>query len=148
MTQNITKSAFIPAVVYLDDSSATLDTDKATLFNRYFYSVFSQNVYSLPAFDDMSPTNSIIDSISITEDEVFNTLTSLDSTKATGIDEISPAVLKHCAFPLTKPLHYLFSYAFITVVFLQNGESIALSQYLKPVIKIVFLTTDPYLYFA
>jgi len=91
--RNITKSAFIPAEVYLDDSSATLDTDKATLFDRYFYSVFSQNAYFLPAFDDMPP---IIDSISITEEEVFNALTSLDSTKATDIDGIT----------MTNPLHY------------------------------------------
>ena len=58
--RNITKSAFIPATVYLDDSSSTLDTDKATIFNRYFYSIFSQNAYSLPAFDDIPSTNSIL----------------------------------------------------------------------------------------
>ena len=109
--RNITKSASFPATVFLDDSSATQDIDKATLFNSYFFSVFSRNTYSLPQFDDMPSTNSIIDSISITEEEVYNTLIALDSAKATGIDGISPAVLKNCATALTKPLHYLFSYA-------------------------------------
>jgi len=59
----------------------------------------------------MPLTNSTIDSISITEEEVYKALISLDSTKATSIDGISPAVLRHCAYPLTKPLHCLFSYA-------------------------------------
>ena len=109
--RNITKSASIPATVFFDDSSATHDIDKATLFNRYFYSVFSQSTYSLSLFEDMPSTNSTIDSINITEDEVHTALLSLDSSKATGIDGISPAVLKNCVIVLTKPLHYLFSYA-------------------------------------
>ena len=55
----------------------------------------------------------LIDSISITEEEVYNALLSLDSTKETGIDGISPAVLKNYAIVLIKPLHYLFSYAIL-----------------------------------
>ena len=75
--RNITKSASIPATVFFNDSSATHDIDKATLFNRYFYSVFSQSTYSLPLFEDMPSTNSTIDSINITEDEVHTALLSL-----------------------------------------------------------------------
>ncbi|XP_065895940.1 uncharacterized protein [Dysidea avara] len=81
--RNITKSASIPATVFFDDSSATHDIDKATLFNRYFYSVFSQSTYSLPLLEDMLSTNSTIDSINITEDEVHTALLSLDSSKVT-----------------------------------------------------------------
>jgi len=97
----------IPATVFLDNSSAIQDFDKATQFNS---SDFSHNNYFIPQFEDMPSTNSIIDSVSITEEEVYNTLISLDSTKVTGIDGISPAVLKNCVIALTKPLHYLFSY--------------------------------------
>jgi len=96
----------------------------------------------------MPPTNSIIDSISITVEEVFNALTSLDSTKATGIDGISPAVLKHCAYPLTKPLHYLFSYAIYYCCFPSKWRIHCIIPAFKTGNKIVFLTTDPYLYFA
>ena len=92
--RSITKLASVPATVFFDNSSATQDIDKAILFIRYFYSVFSQNTYTLPQFEDMPSTNSTLDSISITEEEVYNALLSLDSTKATGIDGISPAVLK------------------------------------------------------
>ena len=83
--------------------SANQDIDKANLFNKYFYSVFSQSSYSLPNFDHLPQTAVSIDSIDITE-EVFNTLSSLDTHKATGIHGISPAILKHCTIVLTKPL--------------------------------------------
>ena len=60
----------------------------------------------------MPPTSVSLDSIYIFEEEVYDELSSLDPHKATGIDGmISPAILKHCASVLVKPLHYLFSYA-------------------------------------
>ena len=37
-----------------------------------------------------------------------NTLAALDTTKATGPDEIPPIVLSTCASALYKPLHHLF----------------------------------------
>ena len=58
----------------------------------------------------MPPTSMSLDSIYISE-EVYDALSSLDPHKATGINGISPAILKHCASVLVKPLHYLFSYA-------------------------------------
>ena len=36
-------------------------------------------------------------------------LSSLDPSKASGIDSISPALLKNCAGPLTIPVHYLLT---------------------------------------
>jgi len=80
--------------------------------------------------------------VSIIEEEVYKTLISLDSTKATGIDGISPVVLKNCAIALTKPLHYLL------VVFFPNGKFTASFPFSKLAIKIVSLTIDPYLYFV
>ena len=48
--------------------------------------------------------------ICIDEQKVYRALLSLDASKSTGIDTISPYVLKHCATPLTQPLHHLFCY--------------------------------------
>ena len=42
------------------------------------------------------------------EHEVYDVLISQDCNKAAGIDTICPDILKHCATPLTKPLHHLF----------------------------------------
>jgi len=47
--------------------------------------------------------------ITITPTEVYETLSSLDPTKAMGPDGISPKVLKYSADILTKPIRYLFS---------------------------------------
>ena len=58
--------------------------------------MFSQSAYSPPQFEDMPSTDSTIDS-NITEEEVYTGLLSFDSTKATSIDGISPAVLENCA---------------------------------------------------
>ena len=146
--RNITKSASIPATVFFDDSSATRDIDKATLFNRYFYSAFSQSTYSLPNFDDMPSTNSTTDSINITEDEVHTALLSLDSSKTIGIDGISAAVLKNCAIVLTKPLHYLFSYSIYHCWLPSEWQIHCITPISKLATKIVLLITDLYPYTA
>lgn len=109
--RNITKSTFIPSTVVYKNCSASLDIDRANLYNEYFYSVFSQSTYSLPPFSHMPSTSPSLNSINISEEEVYHALTNLDPNKAFGIDSISPALLKHCAVVLTKPLHYLFSYS-------------------------------------
>ena len=47
--------------------------------------------------------------LNITEADVYNTLVSLDTSKAMGPDGIPPIVLSKCALALYKPLHYLFN---------------------------------------
>ena len=47
--------------------------------------------------------------ITISEGDVYNALSSLNTNKASGIDGIGPKILNHCAISLFKPLHYLFS---------------------------------------
>ena len=79
--------------------------------NKFFYSVFTTSHISTPNDDDAidtSVTKHII-SISISQDEVYRALVTLDPSKATGIDEIGPKILKYCASALLKPLHYLYS---------------------------------------
>lgn len=44
----------------------------------------------------------------ITEEDVFDALSSLDPTKAMGIDGIGPKILKSCALAIYQPLHHLF----------------------------------------
>jgi len=72
---------------------------------------------------------------------VYYVLSSLDPHKAFGVDGISPALLKHCASVLTRPLHYLFSYSIhycclpsewkahcITPIF-KSGDKASVSNY-------------------
>ena len=53
-----------------------------------------------------SPINSL-NAIRLTESDVSNALTNLNSHKANGIDNIAPSVLNNCACTLAVPLHYL-----------------------------------------
>ena len=47
--------------------------------------------------------------LAFTEEEVYSVLSQLDPNKATGIDSISPKILKYCAPSLTHPLYHLFN---------------------------------------
>ena len=77
---------------------------------RLIYSIsFSFKSCSPPcSLDQLSDINTISE-ITITEHDVYTALVTLDTTKATGPDEIAPIILKLCADVLYKPIHYLFS---------------------------------------
>ena len=47
--------------------------------------------------------------ISITKEDVYNTVMNLEMSKAMGFDGIPPIVLSKCASVLYRPFHYLFS---------------------------------------
>ena len=47
--------------------------------------------------------------IKISESDILEVLTSLDPTKASGLDNIGPNLLKYCSIALAAPLHHLFS---------------------------------------
>ena len=54
------------------------------------------------------PVDQLAD-ITISPDEVFQVLNTLNTNKASGSDNIGPLLLKSCASFLTYPLHHLFS---------------------------------------
>ena len=105
--RSITKSHSIPSTIFHNDSSASNDNDKATIF----HSVFSTNTTSSSLdVNTLDPcVNNHMVTITISEGDVYNALSSLNTNKAFGIDGIGPKILNHCAISLFKPLHYLFS---------------------------------------
>ena len=106
--RNITSHNSIPNAVYLHRTSANNDLEKANLFITYFHSIFTKSSFQCPNPMLLAYPNSTICEIFITEDEVFQALTSLDPSKAAGPDGIGPKLLKHCALALYQPLHHLF----------------------------------------
>ena len=50
-----------------------------------------------------------LSSITISTEDVFEALVSLDIEKSPGMDKISLRVLQNCAVALFEPLHHLFS---------------------------------------
>ena len=98
--------------MYPDNTSAISDESKASLFNQYFYSVFTASCQE-PDYINSSSNSIQLDSLVINEEEVCCSV-QLDPKKATSIDKISPKVLKHCANSLFHPLCHLFNLSLST----------------------------------
>ena len=89
---------------------AVTDFDKTELLNQYFYSVFTQSNFCLPNIFNLAVLENYLDSTHFTEHDVLEALINLNiKNKASGIDNIPPIVLKHCAYALVLPIHHLFT---------------------------------------
>ena len=71
--------------------------DKANAFNQYFYSIFKHDTSTTLDNEGMPSTHGCISSIDISIEEVFDALTNLDTSKASGLDNIGPGILKNSA---------------------------------------------------
>ena len=90
--RSIRRQASIPNTVFFDDRFSTNDHDKANLFNEFFQSVFKSSNIPPPDSSSLPIPPISLDNISITEADVYITLTNLDETKATGPDGIPTRV--------------------------------------------------------
>ena len=91
--------------MFNSNSSAADDSDKASLLNEYFHSVFTTSSYRLPPLDEIDTPASVVTNIIISDSDVYSALTSLNPTKSSGT---GPKLLKVGAIALYIPLHYLF----------------------------------------
>ena len=99
----------IPAAMSLDSDSCDDDLGIANGFNKYFHSVFTKSFMDQPQTADNPSDIPAMSSIDIQPEEVFECLSSLDASKAAGIDAMSPEVLKQCADPITPIVHHLIN---------------------------------------
>jgi hypothetical protein len=85
------------------------DTDKATLLNDYFIkqTKLPETNINLPPFE--YNTDARLGHILITPHIVRQILSKLDTSKATGQDQINNRILKECASVLCVPLSALFN---------------------------------------
>ena len=97
-----------PTPIFYNYKQASTDSDKAQLFNEYCYSVYTSSKQQINDCERTASPDTLQD-ITISESEVFKILTSLDSNKACGIDNISPIIFKNCAAPLLQVVCHLFS---------------------------------------
>ena len=84
----------------------------ANLFNRYFTSVFNnddENPVKRSSVMSTSPTTSEHFDLQLSTEEVARTLLALDSTKATGPDEIPSRLLKDTARQIAPSLTQIFN---------------------------------------
>jgi len=106
---SLTKSNPIPCSVHYNFISADSDLAKASLFNEYFYSVFTKSP-NHPSPPDVIDHPSMITELNISDGELLSVLLYLDTTKTMGYDGILPIVLQRCALALYQPLSYPFNF--------------------------------------
>ena len=88
---NIKGREHFPTKISYNDDHAFTDPDKAQLFNKYFYSVFTTSS-SIYINELVQPSSSSLHEIQFTESDVLAILTTLDVSKASGIDNFSPKI--------------------------------------------------------
>ena len=78
------KHSSLPSTMYLGDLSASSDSEKAALFNRFFESVYRKQS-DLTSFDNVQfDTTNTLSEINITYHDVYSALVDLDPNKAMG----------------------------------------------------------------
>ena len=104
---NKKKAPIIPPVIE-DGTFITDFTEKAELFNSYFANQCTplHNQSELPSFS--FKTESRLENIVFTEEGITSIITSLDSNKAHGCDNISIRMVKICGESLALPLKLIF----------------------------------------
>ncbi len=100
------------------------DKGKADAFNKFF----TTSVQTESKDDPIPKDHNLlyypkIPSLEITELDVYKLLNTLNTSKATGPDNISNALLKKCSFSLAKPLTIIFNLSLKTGIFPQKWKS-------------------------
>ena len=107
---NIKGQDHYPIEMSYNDTTASNDSKKAEIFNEHFYSVFTcSNLETDEDGIDATPTTGTLNDIVISEPDVLDMLKSLQLNKVSGIDNISPKLLKNCALPLLHIIYHLFT---------------------------------------
>ena len=107
--QGFSKDDAIPPLNNTDGSIATSSVEKAELFATFFATKMS-----IPDAESSTPkipkiTSNKLKTIKISVTEVKKLLLKVDVKKALGPDNISPYVIKKCAYQIAKPLTTIFN---------------------------------------
>ena len=117
--RSYTKQSTLPSTMYFDKLSNSTDLGKATIFNHYFHSVFSNNNNNnnnnnsnknsaISPNHNSRENDSTLEDIHFTPEDVCSILANLDISKAMGIDGIPNHILKSYSLSLYEPVHHLF----------------------------------------
>ena len=98
----------VPPLTRPDGSTATNSGDKASLLSEVFSTKMKVGDPARPAPTLPLETDSTVTSVLVTAGQVEKLLRAVDVGKATGPDDVSPRILKHCAKELSGPLTTVF----------------------------------------
>ncbi|XP_047144807.2 uncharacterized protein LOC124818279 [Hydra vulgaris] len=80
----------------------------ATELNKYFHSVYiNDNCANIIEFHNI-PSNLLLNTVLITQNDVQTRLQALDKSKSVGFDFVHPYVLKECSSSISYPLYLIF----------------------------------------
>ena len=86
--KSLSRHDTLPPTMYLNSTPALSDSEKASLFNHYFHSVFTSSPFVLTPLTSLPTPNSTLNNIDITIEDVYEALCSLDLSKASGPEGI------------------------------------------------------------
>ena len=107
--KSLSRHDTLPPTMYLNSTPALSDSEKASLFNHYFHSVFTSSPFVLPPLSSLPTPNSTLNNVDITIEDVYEALCYLDLSKASGPDGIGQKILKFRSIAICGPLLYLFT---------------------------------------
>jgi len=106
----------IPALVR-NGTTVTKDFDKASMLNQYFSECFNMAQPPLSSRYEEPNIGNCPEDFLCTEEEVYEMLLSLDTSKANGPDGISAKMLKGTALSITPVLTQLFNMSLQSGIF-------------------------------
>ena len=109
--KSFSNSYRIPEILSFDSTVSSDTSVKANLFNKYFYSQFSnESNYNI----DINFLNDSDFNISFSTSRIQNHLQNLNVNKAFNPDQIPGIVLKRCSDTLAEPLSIIFNIVYNT----------------------------------
>ena len=106
-----------PNIIHHNNSIVDNPLEIAEIFNKYFNSTFTSSNFTLPDIQQLSSPISQLSTIHLDETDIYEALATLDPTKSSGCDDISPRLLKNCASALTSPVARICSLSLQSKVF-------------------------------
>ena len=117
------KSKSIPALILPNGTAVHDSQGKAEVLNNFFssHSTIDDTEAKLPDYNEGNNDNPL-STISLEEDDTRDILKSLNTSKASGPDGVSPMLLRHTADTFCKPLTRLFNLSLQRGVFPQTWK--------------------------
>ena len=111
----------LPAHVHYKSTTAESDQDKAQLFNRYFHSIFTTSSFPLPNLTELPKIYPCLSTITITQEEVYQTLVCLQPDKAAGCDGMVQNYWNPVLYHFMKSCTTSLASVFLSHIFHLNG---------------------------
>ena len=129
--------AKIPAIppIYLNNIFITDFQEKADLFNKFFAKqcTLIESESTLPNFKLL--TNSILEDVPFSEDDIKNIIKTLNPKKAHGWDELSIQMIKMSSNSITQPLSIIYTNCINKGIFPDKWKGQMSFQFIKKIKK-------------